>query len=174
MGLVGCLAVLWLKRLRYPWSRLRRRIGEGRHLSTELPPANSLQEVQQCLRQITWTGDGLLHLYDAISYPQTVWHDKRDDCDGFAVLAAELIRRFDPSLNPVLVTAAVRPLPKSHTVCAFKDGDKLAFFDNRRLRRGNYRSYKNIVDWFTRHAEKAICWDVVDHITLTALEFHRV
>jgi hypothetical protein len=173
MGLVEEFAAWWLRDLRYPWSRLRRRIAEGRHLSSELPPANSLDEIQKCLSQITWTADGFFHLYDSISYPQTVSDSKRDDCDGFAVLAAELIRRLDSSLNPVLVTAAVRPLRRSHTVCAFKDGNKLAYFDNSRLRRGNYRSYGDIVAHFTRSAQKLICWDVVNHVTLKTLEFHR-
>jgi hypothetical protein len=175
MGLVECFVSFGLKNLRYPWSRLRQRLFEGRYLKTELPAAESLKEVQDRLKKITWTPDGFFHLYDALSYPQTVWAKKKDDCDGFAVLAAELIQRWEPSLNPVLVTAAVRPLRKSHTVCAFKDGEKLAFFDNTRLRRGDYKSYADIVKKFTsERSAKVVCWDVVKPDTLEALEFHRV
>lgn len=124
MGLVDAFVAFALKNLRYPWSRLRQRLCEGRYLKKELPPADSLNAIQDCLKKITWTQDGFFHLYDALSYPQTVWAKKKDDCDGFAVLAAELIQRLSPPRHPVLVTAVVRPLSKSHTVCAFKDGRK--------------------------------------------------
>lgn len=174
MGLVDAFIVFAMKNLRYPWSHLRRRLCEGRYLETELPSVNSLKDVQDCLKKVHWEQEGLLHLYDSISYPQTVWSKKKDDCDGFAILAAELIQRWEPSLNPVLVNSAVRPLSESHTVCAFKDGDKLAFFDNTRLRRGNYREYADIVAKITKDADRVICWDVVKPDTLEALEFHRV
>jgi hypothetical protein len=85
MGLVDCFVAFGLKNLRYPWSRLRQRLFEGRYLKTELPSVHSLKEVQDCLKKITWTQDGFFHLYDALSYPQTVWAKKKDDCDGFAV-----------------------------------------------------------------------------------------
>jgi hypothetical protein len=174
MGLVGCLAALWLKRLRYPWSRLRQRLCEGRYLKTELPEAKSLQQIRTHLRKVTWTADGFFHLWDALSYPETVWAKKKDDCDGFAVLAAELLERLHPSLNPVLVTAAVRPLKRSHTVCAFKDGQKFAFFDNARLRKGDYQSYADIVTKFTsERSAKLLCWDVVKPKSYEMLEFHR-
>jgi hypothetical protein len=174
MGLVDSFVSFGMKKLRYPWSRLRQRLFEGHYLKTELPLAKSLEEVQDRLEKITWTKDGFFHLYDALSYPQTVWAKKKDDCDGFAVLAAELIQRWEPSLNPVLVTAAVRPLSKSHTVCAFKDGEKLAFFDNARLRQENYKEYGDIVANISQRAERVVCWDVVKPDTLEALEFHRV
>jgi hypothetical protein len=174
MGLVDAFVAFGMKNLRYPWSRLRRRLCEGRYLKKELPPVNSLTDVQDCLKDINWVQDGFFHLYDAISYPQTVWAKKKDDCDGFAILAAELIQRWEPSLNPVLVTAAVRPMSKSHTVCAFKDGEKLAFFDNTRLRKGNYKEYGDIVAKISQRAERVVCWDAVKPDTLEALEFHRV
>ena len=175
MGVVGCLAALWLTRFRYPWSRLRQRLCEWRYLKKELPTANSLPEIRTHLKKVKWTADGFFHLWDAISYPQTVWAKKKDDCDGFSVLAAELIERLNPNLNPVLVSAAVRPLKRSHTVCAFRNGQKFAFFDNARLRRGNYNSYADIVKKFTgERSAKLLCWDVVEPKTYQMLEFHRV
>ena len=174
MGLVDCFIAFGLKNLRYPWSRLRQRLCERRYLKTELPKVNSLKDVQDCLKKITWTKDGFFHLYDALSYPQTVWAKKKDDCDGFAVLAAELLQSLSPTIKPVLVTAAVRPLRKSHTVCAFKDGRRLAFFDNARLRKGDYKSYGDIVAKFTQRADRVVCWDVAKPNTLETLEFHRV
>ena len=80
--------------------------------------------------------DGPLHLYDSISYPQTVWARKKDDCDGFAILAAALLQRWEPSSRPVLLTAMLRPMRRSHTVCVFNvPGAGLWFFDNGTLRR---------------------------------------
>jgi len=116
--------------------------------------------------------DGPLHLFDCISYPQTVWSTKKDDCDGFAILAAELLRRWAPATNPVLVTAIVRPMQLSHTVCAFRYDDNLLFFDNRDLRKGNSQEYRDIVAQFTMSAKSLICWDVVKPDTLETLEFH--
>ena len=140
----------------------------------ELPAIDSLEDIEACLKQITWSGDGFWHLYDSISYPQTVWDKKKDDCDGFAILAAALLQRWNPDTSPVLITAIVRPIRKSHTVCIFKYRDGLSFFDNSRLRSEDYSEYKDVVDEFTRKAERLICWDVVKPDTLKTLEFHRV
>ena len=133
---------------------------------------NSLEDIETCLKQITWSGDGLLHLYDSISYPQTVGAKKKDDCDGFAILAAELLLRWAPAANPVLVTAIVRPVQLSHTVCAFRYGEGFLFFDNGDLRKGNFQEYGDVVAWFTRSTKSLICWDVVKPDTLETLDFH--
>ena len=172
MGLVSVFLVWWLRGPRYRWSRLRRRLFEGRYLDTELPTVSSLEEIETCLKQITWSGVGFLHLYDSISYPQTVWAKKKDDCDGFAVLAAGLLLRWTATTNPVLVTAIVRPTQSSHTVCAFRHGEGLLFFDNDELRRGDFQEYRDVVAQFTRRAKCLVCWDVVKADTLETLEFH--
>jgi len=172
MALLNAFFIWWLRGARYQWSRLRRRLFEGRYLNEELPTANSLEDVEACLKQITWSGDGLLHLYDSISYPQTVWAKKKDDWDGFAILAAELLRRWAPDANPVLVTGIVSPVSLSHTVCAFRHGGSLLFFDNAELRRGDFQQYGDVVAWFTRSAKSLVCWDVVKPDTLETLEFH--
>lgn len=164
--------IWWLRRARYRWSRLRRRLFESRYLNTELPIVNSLGDIETCLKQITWSGDGLLHLYDSISYPQTVWAKKKDDCDGFAILAAELLQQWAPADNPVLVTAIVKPARLSHTVCAFRYRGGLLFFDNGNLRKGNFQGYKDVVAYFTQNAKSLICWDVVKPDTLETLEFY--
>lgn len=64
--------VWWLRTGRYGWSRLRRRLFERRYLDFPLSAANSLAEIEVALRQVTWTKDGPLHLYDCISYPQVI------------------------------------------------------------------------------------------------------
>ncbi len=76
--------VWWLRSGRYGWSKLRRKVFERRYLSTTLPTTSSLEEIETCLKDVRWTMDGPLHLFDCISYPQTTWAKKKDDCDGFA------------------------------------------------------------------------------------------
>jgi hypothetical protein len=167
--------VWWLHTGRYRWSWLRRRLFERRYLTTALPAVSSLAEIEACLRQVTWTMDGPLHLFDCISYPQVTWAKKKDDCDGFASLAAELLRQWNPNCHPVLVTAMLRPVRASHTVCVFiATQGGLCFFDNNSLRCDSYQTYDEIVVRISQRAKKLICWDVRNPVTLEMLEFHRV
>jgi hypothetical protein len=172
MGLTDIFLLWWLRGPRYRWSRLRRRLFETRYLKTELPVASSLEDIEACVKQVTWSGDGLWHLYDSISYPQTVWAKKRDDCDGFAILAAELLQRWTPDARPFLVTTIVRPVQSSHTVCAFRHGDGLLFFDNAELQRGDFHEYGDVAAQISRRGKSRICWDVVKPDTMETLEFH--
>ena len=166
--------IWWLRSGRYRWSRFRRRFCEAKYLNTMLPAVTSLEEIRNCLAEVIWTRDGLLHLYDAISYPQTVWFKKKDDCDGFAVLAASLLRQWDPGSKPVLITAMLRPMQRSHTVCGFYASEQeLWFFDNASLQQDSFQTYAEIVHKVKDDA-KLICWDVVDPTTLETIEFHRV
>jgi hypothetical protein len=164
----------WLHTARYPWSKLRRWLCERKYLEESLPAATSLEEIEARLREVKWRQEGLLHLYDSISYPQTVWAKKRDDCDGFAVLAAELVNRLNPAYNPVMITAIVHPLQEAHTVCAFTNPQGgLWFFDNDILRRDSYSKYENIVTEITKNAERLVCWDVRDPFTFKMLDFRK-
>jgi hypothetical protein len=164
----------WLHNGRYAWSRLRRWLCEGKYLKITLPSVNSLEEIEACLKQVEWTLDGPLHLWDSISYPETVWAKKKDDCDGFASLAAELLFRWNPDYKPVLVTAIVRPVSLSHTVCAFNnlEGD-VWFFDNDSLRRESYDSYNDVVAAISEDAKRLVCWDVRNPRSFEIVEYHR-
>ena len=163
----------WLFNGRYVWSRLRRRLFERRYLHIILPTVNSLKEITDFLGQVTWTMDSLLHLYDSISYPETVWAKKKDDCDGFAILASKLLLTLQANTNPVLITAIVRPVRKSHTVCGFSNADgTLSFFDNNSLRQGDLKEYADIVTRIKGDA-KLVCWDVRNPITFEIVEFHQ-
>ena len=176
MGSISdCVLTWWLRTGRYRWSRLRRRLFERGYMTTALPEAGSLEEIEACLRQVTWTMDGPLHLFDCISYPEVTWSKKKDDCDGFASLAAALLRRWDPNCHPVLVTAVARPIQASHTVCAFTGpaGD-LCLFDNSLLRCDNYQTYDEVVTKISQRAQRLVCWDVRDPTTFEMLEFHRL
>jgi hypothetical protein len=164
----------WLKKGRYSWSRFRRGLFEAKYRGQSLPDIHSLEEIQACLTQVIWTEDGLLHLYDSISYPQTVWVKKRDDCDGFAILAAKLLRNWQPDYHPVLVSAILRPVKNSHTVCVFNaPTGGLRCFDNSTLQQDTYHIYSEIVD-IIKGQSKLVCWDVVDPDTLKTIEFHIV
>lgn len=172
-SLVDRFLVWWLRHGRYRWSLLRRRLCERRYLSVVLPLVNSLEDIEACLRQIKWAMDGPMHLYDSISYPQTVWSKKKDDCDGFASLAAALLEQWDPDCNPVLLTVIIRPIQKSHTVCVFASRQNgLRVFDNALLHQGTYQTYEEVVSTVSEHAGRLICWDVRNHRTLRMLEFH--
>jgi len=175
MEIVDTFLVWWLRTGRYWWSRLRRRLFEGRYLRLDLPIADSVEQVRACLEQVTWTMDGPLHLYDAISYPQVTWAKKKDDCDGFSTLAAALLKRADPDCSPVLVTAMVRPVRKSHTVCVFKaSGATFWYSDNHILRDEGYQTYSDVIARVSKGTERLVCWDVRDPESFAMLEFHRV
>ena len=172
--IIDWFLIWWLRSGRYLWSRFRRSLFERRYLFTTLPQVNSLEEIKACLDQITWTMDGPLHLFDCISYPQTTWAKKKDDCDGFASLAAALITQYDSSSNPVLITVMVRPIRSSHTVCAFRTSqDTLCFFDNDRLRCENYQQYEHIIALISKGTKRLIAWDVRNPATFELVEFHK-
>ncbi|MBI4267768.1 MAG: hypothetical protein HY662_03180 [Chloroflexi bacterium] len=165
--------VWWLRTGRYGWSKLHRRLFERRYLGTVLPAVSSLQEIGTSLQQVKWTMDGHLHLFDCISYPQVTWAKKKDDCDGFASLAAELLYRWEPNCAPVLLTALLRPVPARHTVCAFNAPQGgLCFFDNDSLRCGNYQSYDKIAAELSQNAKRLLCRDARKPLSLDMLEFH--
>ena len=174
-SIIDFFLISWLRSGRYRWSSLRRRLFERRYLTTVLPTVNSLQEIQACLRQVTWTMDGPLHLFDCISYPHVTWAKKKDDCDGFSSLAAELLNRWNPNCNPVLVTTMVRPVRNSHTVCVFTSPQgNLWFFDNSSLRCEDSQTYGEVVTRISEHSDRLLCWDVRAPATLELVEFHQV
>ena len=173
MPMVDILLTWWLKLGRYPWSRLYRTLLEQRYGKLSLPPAQSVTEVASILRQVTWTMDGPLHLFDCISYPQTTWVKKKDDCDGFSILAAELLNRLNSSYNPVLVTALVHPIRYSHTVCAFTSQQgTLSYFDNYSLKSEINEKYEDIIKTITKE-HQLVCWDVRNPINFDMIEFHK-
>lgn len=170
---VNRFLIWWLHSARYPWSRLRRWLCERGNLHKPLPRVTSLEDIVAQLSNVAWTQDGLFHLYDAISYPQTVWAKKKDDCDGFAILSAALLNQWRDGLRPVLITAMVRPVRESHTVCGFIESPGvLRFFDNNRLRPEQCATFAEIASLISA-GKTLVCWDVADPDTLTTLEFHR-
>lgn len=164
--------IWWLRRGRNWWSWLVRRISERRYLAYALPQVTSLEEVQECLAVIKWTMEGPLHLFDCIHYPQRTWFRKRGDADDFACLFAELLYRSRPDSNPVLVTVVTRPIRRTNTVCVFTNPQgALQVFDLGRIGRG-YQTYDEVVASISERAQKLVCWDIRNPITLEMLECH--
>ena len=164
--------IWWLHGPRYGWSKLRRRLFEGGFLATQLPEVHSREDILACLQEVDWKKDWIPELFDCVSYPQRVWAKKKDDCDGFTVLTAELLKRWDPATEPVMVTAMVTPMKNSHSVCVFKQGGNLRYFSNNKyLKPGSFNSYDEIIADFTK-SNRLVCWDVVRPDTLEQVEFH--
>jgi hypothetical protein len=152
----------WLHGARYSWSKFRRRVFEQKYLKTQLPAVNSLKEIGDCLKQITWTMDNIFALFDSISYPQRTWATKKDDCDGFATVASALINSWNPSFEPVMITVITRPVSRSHTVCAFKYEGNIRFFNNSSLDGDLLNSYQDVVNKIHHAEDRLVCWDVRD------------
>ena len=174
MSITDKFFIWWLHGPRYSWSKLRRRLFEGGFLSKPLPEVHSLIDIQARLSEVKWKRDLLPQLFDCVSYPQRIWAKKTDDCDGFAILAAELLKSWDPATIPVMVTAMVAPMKNCHSVCVFKQSGSLRYFSNKELSPGSFQSYQDIVADFTVPPNRLICWDVVQPGTLEQLKFHIV
>ena len=173
--IIDTFLIWWLRTGRYGWSRVRRRLFERGYLKNPLPAVNSLEDIETCLKQVKWTMDGPLHLFDSVSYPQLTWSRKKDDCDGFASLAAALLNQLNADYKPVLITIMVRPIRASHTVCAFAaTGGSLWLFDNDLLRRVDCKTYHDVIAMISEHAKRLVCWDVRNPATLDIIEFHKV
>lgn len=154
---------------------MRRRLFERGYLKNPLPAVNSLEDIETCLKQVKWTMDGPLHLFDSVSYPQLTWSRKKDDCDGFASLAAALLNQLNADYKPVLITIMVRPIRASHTVCAFAATEgSLWLFDNDLLRRVDCKTYHDVIAVISGQAKRLVCWDVRNPATLAMIEFHKV
>ena len=165
----------WLRRGRYIWSRFHRRFFERKYLSTALPEVHTLEEVAAALQQVQWTPDRPSLIWDCISYPQTTWTTKKDDCDGFSCLAAHLLDSLGKDYQPVLLTVLMHPVASSHTVCVFRFQDHLRFFNNESLRQESYVTYDQIAAQILSGGNKQlICWDVRNPFTFDLREFHKV
>ena len=69
---VSLFLLLWLRLARYRWSRFRRLFERG-DLGKSIDPAASLQEIEDLLKQVTWTMDAALGiLADEPRLPQSL------------------------------------------------------------------------------------------------------
>jgi len=61
----------------------------------------------------------------------------------------------------------------SHTVCVFKEGEHVRFFNNSSLDDGRYETYGGVVEKLCSDVDRLVCWDMVNPTSLQVLEFHR-
>jgi len=133
------LAVVYLWGRVYYSSVLR--LFETKYLTTTLPTVTSLADIERVSDEVEWTSDFKLapHVklrrlwWDCISYAETVWAKKKDDCDGFAVLDCKLLDQLDdlyPGIKGYLLSVFVIPRRKSHAVCLFVIDDVTHMFTN--------------------------------------------
>lgn len=173
MWLEDCFLTWWLHGPRYSWSKLRRFLFERGFLKTELPKVDNLEDIPVQLKKVDWTKDWLGELFDCVSYPERVWARKKDDCDGFAVLAAALLKRLKTPIDSILVTAMVNSMNDCHSVCVFEKDGGYRYFSNWNLVPGVFNTCEDIVKDFTKKF-RLLCWDEVDPVTLKQLKFHSV
>lgn len=167
----------WVRKGRLIWSKIYRSIFERKYagkllptLATEgetLTPDKVLIRLKWVLSKITWRQDKWYMLFDVISYPQTVWFKKEDDCDGFAILAAALLEQARNSVprlgNVFLLTVVGRPLENSHTVCVFDIDGVLYVADNNYVYRSSRTTIDKIAeDYLKKNFKKPYCWQLID------------
>ena len=176
--MIKWFAKKWLGGIRYWWSKQYRAKRVGKYSDIALPEIKCFRDIFDALRQIKYEPDRVMELFDAIESPEQVWAERKADCDGFSVLAAELMKKFEPRCKPVLLTIVFNDFQKSHTVCAYRALNNWKIFrhvsnwDNCDPQ-GNFYSYQHIVNKISKRVgSNVICWDVVDHKTLDQKEFH--
>lgn len=130
--LIKIIGGLWLSGPRYYWSRFKRSIFERKYKKNiKLPKVKDLKDIILQLRYITWTQDSIWNLFDCVSYPETTFATKKDDCDGFATLAMHLLKQLD--ITSYYYTYIPTNWKRAHTVCIFRYNHVIYRFDNDRL-----------------------------------------
>lgn len=143
--LIKIIGGLWLSGPRYWWSKFKRFFFERKYKkSVVLPKVSGLTAIQKELSKIMWTQDNMLNLFDCISYPETTYATKKDDCDGFATLAIHLLAQL--GIVGYYYTYIPLKWQRAHTVCVFRHKGLICRFDNASLFKspmGVFKNYKN-------------------------------
>ena len=130
--LIKTIGYIWLSGPRYYWSRFKRFFFERKYKKeVELPKVENLRDIQSILRTIDYKQDGLSSLFDCVSYPETTYALKADDCDGYATLAIHLLKQL--GITGYYYTYIPKEWKKSHTVCIFYFNNQLQIFNLARL-----------------------------------------
>ena len=148
--LIKIVAKLWLYSLRYYWSRVYRFFFERKYLKgVQLPQIGSFSDIQKELKRIKYSSDSIYKLFDSISYPETVWALKKDDCDGFAILTCKLLEQI--GVKSFIYTCVSENIKDSHSVCVFRDPKEIIIFDNGRLVKTKLQDFTQVKEkYFTR------------------------
>lgn len=161
--MIRILIRFWVRKGRLIWSKIYRFLFEWRYKKYSLPKIsdNLLLKLQYILLQITWTPDPWYMLFDVIPLPQKVWKTKKDDCDGFAILAAAILKQSDIN-EVVLLTVVGSPIKHSHTVCCFKLNDQWYVADNQVVYRSVSNNLEKIAEYYLKKLfRKPYCWQII-------------
>lgn len=79
-----------------------------------LPTVQTLQDVQDRLREVKWKVDAF---GDWIQVPALTWGTRRGDCEDQAVLAQVLLKQI--GIHGHILSVYLRPNRYSHAVCIF-------------------------------------------------------
>jgi len=142
---IKILGGLWLSGPRYWWSKFKRFFFERKYKSSvTLPKIASLGAIRKELAKITWTQDNVWNLFDCVSYPETTYATKKDDCDGFATLAIHLLKQL--GIRGYYYTYIPLKWQRAHTVCIFLNKGKIYRFDNAGFIKSGIRKFDEYKD----------------------------
>ena len=94
--------------------------------------AGSAAVARATAERVTYANDPLGGLLDYVTAPAVTWARRRGDCDDFAYLSAELLRRA--GVECWLASYFCWKLEDSHVVCLFRDGNAYAVMDQGLIR----------------------------------------
>jgi transglutaminase-like putative cysteine protease len=93
--------------------------------------------------RVTYANDPWGGLLDYVAAPAVTWARRRGDCDDFAYLSAELLRRA--GVESWLASYFCWNVNRSHVVCLFRDGNAYAVMDQG-LIRGPFKTLADAAD----------------------------
>jgi transglutaminase-like putative cysteine protease len=105
--------------------------------------------------RVTYANDPLGGLLDYVAAPAVTWARRYGDCDDFAYLTAELLRRAD--VESWVVSYLSRNVKDSHVVCLFRNADGYGVLDQG-LIRGPFRTLAEAADAGNPGAKNAARW----------------
>jgi len=154
------------------------RLAELRYLGKELPTVTNLQDVENRCREVTWTPDWKLapHVklrrlwWDCLSYAETVWARKKDDGDGFAILACELCKQL--GIKAYILSVFTSPGQYSHAVAFGRHSGNPFMFNNGRL---VWFDAAHTVEHVVQNAASGhdvVAWSLEDHETGELVRLH--
>lgn len=82
--------------------------------------------------RVTYKNDPLGGLLDYVAAPAVTWARRRGDCDDFAYLSAELLRRA--GVESWIAVYFCRKVVDSHVVCLFRDASGYGVLDQGLIR----------------------------------------
>ncbi len=135
--MTGLILAAWLVAVKWPltlimdglfFRSLRRRAGNGFDAWAAAAAAQGTAAIAAAIKErVTYLADPLRGVFDYVAAPAVTWARRYGDCDDFAYLAAELLRRA--GVESWLASYLCWNVKDSHTLCLFRDGARFGFLD---------------------------------------------